>query len=152
MKYAAVILIVSLALLAGCAGRHYPEYAQGQGKAAEVAAQTDQQVLSTLGAALQSSNPGVQTAAAMGLAFWLAKHKPVELEQARPSPIEQGIGKAIPSIPMWGALYGMFSQTANNAGGTTNVSQDVSGNGAGGITIGSGTTTATTATAVPVEE
>ena len=27
MKYAAVILIISLALLAGCAGRHYPEYA-----------------------------------------------------------------------------------------------------------------------------
>ena len=27
MKCAAVILIISLALLAGCAGRHYPEYA-----------------------------------------------------------------------------------------------------------------------------
>ena len=139
------VLVLALALgLAGCATQYYPEYADGQKTAATAAAQTNQQVLTTLGTALHSPNAGTQTAAAMGLAFWLAKHKPIELEQARPGPIEQGIGKALPSLPMWGALFGMFS----NSGGTTNVNQEVSGGGTGGINLGSGTAATTTATTV----
>jgi hypothetical protein len=113
MKLAIIILLLAgLALPAGCATHNFPEYARAKTEVAQAEAQTNQQVPATLGRSLQSPNPNTQTAAAMGLAFWLAGRRPTKLEQARSGPIEQGIGKALPSLPMWGAVYGMFSQAA----------------------------------------
>jgi hypothetical protein len=131
-------VLVMLVMLAGCATQYYPEYAKAKAEVARAEAETNRQVLATLGRALNSPNPGTQTAAAMGLAFWMFKHQPAVLEQAQPSPIEQGIGKAIPTIPQWAALYGIFSQQANNAGSTNYVEQNVSGNSSAGVGLGAG--------------
>jgi len=153
VKPAIAILMMTLMIAAsGCATQYYPDYARGQAAAARAAAKTNGQVLAALGEALKSPEPGARTAAAMGLAFWLARHRPVVLEQARPSPIEQGLGKMIPSLPMWAAMYGMFTQSVKNAGDTTRVDQEVSGNGAGGLNLGAGETSAATSVMpVPLE-
>lgn len=147
-----IIFLVALALMAGCAGRYYPEYAKGQATAAQAAADTQSKLVATLGEGLKSADPGARMASAMGLAFMLAQYRPVQLEQPRPGPIEQGIGKMLPSLPMWAGIYGMFTQSVKNAGSSTHVEQGVSGNGAGGLGLGAGETSAATSIVpVPLE-
>lgn len=134
--FAALVVLAVLISLCGCATTYYPKYAEEQGKAAVEHAKTDKEIAKGYTEAMKSDDATLRGFAAAGFLDWAKNRKIVQVEQCRPSPIEEGFGRMIPSVPGLLAQWGIVATVAGQDKGTT-YQQTVTDGSSGNIGPGS---------------
>jgi uncharacterized membrane protein YebE (DUF533 family) len=142
-------MLLVLISLVGCAHQEYEHYAKTEADIARYEAQTAQATLAMFSKAMANSvnNEAVQGMIAMAQAMYVMLRKSKSIQMPQPSPIEVGIGAAIPDAVQWGGIVGMMLAGQSGRGGasnTTTYQQSISGSGSSGV-IGSGSGVANTA-------